>query len=286
MTSIQLYRPDEEYLTSHEAIRRIAPAFRHVVLDRFRGEGEYQKEWDKVRALNAPEVILQTYSLANCRTAWVEVSDDDGVDGWVRFALWSRRDINIDFDSDAECARLRPTVEKLATLLGYVAEKDAAESGQARAGDAVGDDVFRFRFYFPPHANLPDSKERFEKALRGYFEANGFDYGMAGLRSKTETRGFLRGKNRPVNEDDRQAFGEWLLSARIKCSVMLGTIENEVDELNLFDERGGWVFLVDNLTEDEKAEAEACRAAADHFVRDRVAPDAEPGGAAADGGSR
>ena len=77
MPIIQLYRQDEEYLSSDEAIRRIAPAFRHVVLDRARGEAEYRKEWDKVKSLNAPEVILQTYSLANCRTVWVELSNDE-----------------------------------------------------------------------------------------------------------------------------------------------------------------------------------------------------------------
>jgi hypothetical protein len=131
---IQLYRPDEEYLSSHEAIRRIAPAFRHVVLDRARGEAEYRKEWDKVKSLNAPEVILQTYSLANCRTAWVEVTDDDGTDGWVRFPLWSRRDIFIEFESDAEYIRLRPTIKKLATLLGYVAEDDGTETDDGLEG--------------------------------------------------------------------------------------------------------------------------------------------------------
>jgi hypothetical protein len=285
MTSIQLFRPDEEYLSSQDAIRRIAPAFRHVVLDRARGEAEYKKAWDKARSLNAPEVILQPYSLANCRTVWVEVSDDDGTDGWVRFVLWPRQDINIDFANDAECARLRPTVEKLAKLLGYIAEEDEeTESGQPDFGDAIGDVVMRFRFYFLPHANPPERKEEFEKALRGYFGSHGLDYGMADLRNKTETRGFVRGQDRPLTEDDRQALATWVMAERINCSVLLGALEAEVDELNLFDDRGGWVFLVDNLTDDDRAEAAGCRAVADHFAQCRRIAPAEPDAPANSGG--
>jgi hypothetical protein len=119
LTIIQLYREDEEYLTSHDAILRFAPAFRHVVLDRLRGEAEYRKEWDKCIRLKAPEVILERYSIANCRTVWVEIADADGSIDWVRFALWSRRDIFIEFASAEEWERLRATVEKLAGLLEY-----------------------------------------------------------------------------------------------------------------------------------------------------------------------
>jgi hypothetical protein len=123
MVITQLYRENEEHLSSHEAILRVVPAFRRVVLDRVRGEAEYVKEWNKCVTLKAPVPILQTYSLANCSTVWVEVADDDGPDGWVRFALWPRRDIFIEFASVAERDRLRPTVEKLAGLLGYEVEE-------------------------------------------------------------------------------------------------------------------------------------------------------------------
>lgn len=267
MTSVQLYRADEEHLSSHDAIRRIAPAFRHVVLDRARGETEYRKEWDKVKSLNAPEAILQTYSLANCRTVWVEVADTEEADGWVRFALWSRRDIYIQFADDDEHARLRPIVEKLATLLGYVVEEDELEADPQGTGEAVGDFVFRFRFSFRPHANPPGRKERFEKALRGYLESHGFDYGMVGVEGKASTRGFVRGKDRPLTVADRQEFAEWALAQQVSCSALLGSLETEVEELDLFDEIGGWVFLVDNLTDEDCAEAAACRAVADHFVQ-------------------
>jgi hypothetical protein len=123
MVVTQLYREDEEYLSSEDAVLRIAHAFRRVVLDRIRGKAEYVKEWDKCIALKAPEPILQTYSLANCRTVWVEVADDDGPDGWVKFVLWSRRDIFIEFPSEFERDRLRSTVEKLAGLLGCEVEE-------------------------------------------------------------------------------------------------------------------------------------------------------------------
>jgi hypothetical protein len=264
---IQLYRPDEEYLTSHEAVRRIAPAFRQVVLDRARGEKEYRKEWDKAKSLNAPEVILQTYSLANCRTVWVEVAEDDATDAWVRFALWSRRDIFIELESDAQYIQLRPTVEKLATLLGYVAEDGDEEADDQLVGGAAGDVVFRFSFTFLPHANPPGLKERFEKVLRDYMESRGFDYGMAGVDVKTFTRGFVRGKDRPLTYEDQQALAQWAMAQRIKCSALLGSLEEEIDVLDLFDDKGGWAFLVDNLTEEDRSEAAECRAVAHHYLR-------------------
>jgi hypothetical protein len=267
VTIIQLYRPDEDYLTSHEAIRRFAPAFRHVVVDRARGEMEYQKEWDKVKSLKAPEVILQTYSLANCRTVWVEVTDDDGNDGWVRFPLWSRRDIFVEFASDAEYTRLRPTVEKLAKLLGYIADDDVSDDDQLEVGNATGDVVFRFSFTFLPHANPPGLKERFEKALGEYLESHGFDFGMAGVENKLYTRGFARGKYRGVTYGDQKDLAEWTMAQRINCSALLGSLENEVDPLDLFDDKGGWLFSVDNLTDEDRAEASECRAVADHLVR-------------------
>jgi hypothetical protein len=123
MCSTQLYREDEEHLPSLDVVLRIAPAFRRVVLDRIRGEAEYIKEWNKCINLQAPESILQTYSLANCRTVWVEVSDEDGPDSWLRFFLWTRRDIFIEFASELERDQLRPLVAKLAQLLGYQVEE-------------------------------------------------------------------------------------------------------------------------------------------------------------------
>jgi len=119
MVITQLYRADEEYLSSHDAIVRIAPAFRHVIIDRARGEVEYTKEWNKCIAVKAPEPILRSYSLANCRTIWVEVADGDGPDDWLGFALWSQRDIFIEFASEAKRDRLRPTLRRLGALLGY-----------------------------------------------------------------------------------------------------------------------------------------------------------------------
>jgi len=40
----------------------------------------------------------------------------------VRFALWSRKDTFIEFASEADRGRLRPTVLKLARLFGYEVE--------------------------------------------------------------------------------------------------------------------------------------------------------------------
>jgi hypothetical protein len=47
------------------------------------------------------------------------VADDDGPDGWVEFWLAPYQDVFVEYRSPADRERLRPTVRKLAGLLGY-----------------------------------------------------------------------------------------------------------------------------------------------------------------------
>ena len=50
---------------------------------------------------------------------------------------------------------------------------------------------------------------------------------------------------------------------------LLGELEEEIDVLDLFDDKGGSGFVVDNLTEEDRSEAAEFRAVADHYLRAR-----------------
>jgi hypothetical protein len=77
----------------------------------------------------------------------------------------------------------------------------------------------------------------------------------------------MRGKDRQLTYEDQQTLSRRAIAQKVKCSALLSSLENEVDVLDLFDDNGGWVFLVDNLTEEDKAEAAECGAVAARFVQ-------------------
>jgi hypothetical protein len=115
----ELVRDDERYLTADDVLLRIVPAFRHLILDRARGEAEYRKRRDKYIHLNAPDYIVEEFALPKCRTVWVSLADGDAQDDWVDFVLWPGQPIEMDFLTEADRERLQPTVRKLAALLEY-----------------------------------------------------------------------------------------------------------------------------------------------------------------------
>jgi hypothetical protein len=119
MVADQLYRADEQYLPLNEAIRRIAPAFRRVRFDRVRGDAGVREQYAKLVALKVPDVILASHLTQLGVTIHAAVSDGEGDEDWVEFVLGPHQDIFVESATAADRERLRPTVEKLAGVLGY-----------------------------------------------------------------------------------------------------------------------------------------------------------------------
>ena len=121
----------------------------------------------------------------------------------------------------------------------------------------MGQMIFLYDFEFVPFTNPPRTKERFEQDLRDFFKARDLDYGMSALGGMVSTRGSVHSTRRPVTEEDRQALAGWAGSQRVRCTARLGAVEEDHEDLQLFREVTEWVFPVDNLSADDRAEAAA-----------------------------
>ena len=118
MVTDQLYHPDDQYLPLDEVIRRIAPAFRRVHLDRARGDAGVREGYEQLLAVGAPNALREAQLAQLGTTVCASVADNDGPDGWIEFVL-TGEDLLIEYRLEADRERLRPTVSKLAGLLGY-----------------------------------------------------------------------------------------------------------------------------------------------------------------------
>jgi hypothetical protein len=119
----------------------------------------------------------------------------------------------------------------------------------------LGQSLFLYDFEFIPYENPPRTKERFTEDLRAFFESHDLDYGMSALGGMVHTRGDVRGRERPVSEDDRQALARWAKAQPVRCKARLGALEEDREGIDFFRDVIEWVFQVDNLTESDRAEA-------------------------------
>ncbi|WP_020470398.1 hypothetical protein [Zavarzinella formosa] len=114
---------------------------------------------------------------------------------------------------------------------------------------------FLYDFEIPASLNPAGTLDRIREDLRAYFESRGWDnYGMGALGGSLHLYGDVSRKNRPVTEQDRLALGEWARNQRFRGTVRLGAVESGDSHLRKITE---WVFEVDNLSEAERAEADA-----------------------------
>ncbi|QJW93761.1 hypothetical protein [Frigoriglobus tundricola] len=111
-----LYHPDGYHHDLTEAVRRIAPAFRRVVIDRDRGDTWVRGGYDELGRLNAPRVIRESHLSMLGRTAHIIVADEAGC---AEFYLVGGEDIEVEYASDAHRAECRGVVRVLAEVLGY-----------------------------------------------------------------------------------------------------------------------------------------------------------------------
>jgi hypothetical protein len=121
----------------------------------------------------------------------------------------------------------------------------------------VGEMLFLYDFEFVPYQNPPHTKDRFAEDLRAYFTSNGLNYGMSALGGMVHCRGDVRGKSRPATEEDRQALAAWASRQRVRCTARLGVLELNREDIEFFRPVTEWVFAIDNLTDEDRAEAAA-----------------------------
>jgi hypothetical protein len=121
----------------------------------------------------------------------------------------------------------------------------------------VGELLFLYDFEFVPYQNPPHTKDRFSEDLRAFFEGHRLDYGMSALGGMVHCRGYVCGKGRPVTEEDRQALAAWARRQRVCCTARLGALELDREGIDLFRSVTEWVFAIDNLTDEDRAEAAA-----------------------------
>ena len=119
MLTDQLYDPSEQHLPLDEAIRRIAPAFHRINFDRERGDARIRENYERMVAGGTPELILQSQRALFGQAVWVSVSEENEPCEWIEFLVIDSVDVWIEYRSEADRTRFRPTVLKLAGLLGY-----------------------------------------------------------------------------------------------------------------------------------------------------------------------
>lgn len=143
----------------------------------------------------------------------------------------------------------------------------------------MGEVLFLYDFEFVPYQNPPHTKDRFAEELRAFFEARGMDYGMSALGGMVHCRGHVHGKGRPATEDDRQALALWASRQRVCCTARLGALEQDREGIEFFRPITEWVFTIDNLTDEDRAEAAAWHESIRQWVQSSQRRQAEPGAA-------
>ena len=116
---------------------------------------------------------------------------------------------------------------------------------------------FLYEVEFPPYANPPHTKERFEGDLSAYLKSHRLRFLMSGLGGNKYTRGVVYRKRWGVKELHRVALADWIKAQRICCIVRLGALEEDTDDSLLVREITEWVFEVDNLTKEDRQAAAA-----------------------------
>lgn len=121
----------------------------------------------------------------------------------------------------------------------------------------MGKRLFLYHFELDHWENPPRTIGQFAEALGAYFRGRGLDYGMSALGGMFHCRGCVFGREDGATEADRRELAEWARRQRLRCTARLGALEEDHDDLPLFREITEWIFRIDNLTEEDRAEAAA-----------------------------
>jgi hypothetical protein len=123
----------------------------------------------------------------------------------------------------------------------------------------MGNSYFRFAIELAPGRNPPRTRDRLGEDLRAWFVARGLGYGMGALGGNRYCYGEV-GPDPPATEDDRRAMAEWLRGRRMCATVRLEAVVPFDPSADMLAPITDWVFEVDTLTEQERAEAAAYHA--------------------------
>jgi hypothetical protein len=127
--------------------------------------------------------------------------------------------------------------------------------------------LFLYHVEFPPFANPPSTKSRFEEDLKTFLKARHLRFLMGQQGGMANTYGVVHRKRWGVKEADRMALTEWIKVQRIRCTARLGDLEEDTEDTELVREITELVFEVDNLTKEDRKAATAYKRETEKFTR-------------------
>jgi hypothetical protein len=116
-----LYHPDADraHHEPDEVLRRIAPAFPYIIIDKASGDRLVQEEYERLVDLATPDVILQSHKSLFGRTVFVTLAEDETGECRMKFLLQPCCAIRIEYHPGPHRDQAPPMLVKLAKLLGY-----------------------------------------------------------------------------------------------------------------------------------------------------------------------
>ena len=144
--------------------------------------------------------------------------------------------------------------------------------------------LFLYDFEFVAYENPPGTMDRFSEDLKAFVKSRGLRIGMSGLGGMVRCQGHVEGLERPVTEEDRQALATWAGRQRVRCTARLGALEQDREDTQYFRPITEWEFAIDNLTDEDRAEAAAWHESIRQWVQSARQKQADPGPAADGGG--
>jgi hypothetical protein len=113
--------------------------------------------------------------------------------------------------------------------------------------------TFVYNIELSSEQNPPGTMDRLREELRKYFVEQGIEYGMGALGGSRHCYGTVHAADRPTAEKVRQDLSEWVKTQPFS-GIARFDAANET-EAALLEPITDLVCGVDNLTEDDRAEA-------------------------------
>lgn len=135
--------------------------------------------------------------------------------------------------------------------------------------------VFRYMIEFPTFANPPKRKDELEESLREFLQTSGFDYVMGALGGMARTYGQVGRKQGDALPEDRELLRSWLAKQPMKCVVRIGSLEKNSPNIDVLGVITETIVTVDNLTDEDRAEAATFAEKISKLIQQRAKPTTE-----------